>query len=94
LESEILQLRKAAEVEAVAERARILAAAGAESESIHLAAKQEIAAAERAAALGLKRFVARLAIERAEADLRMQVTPQADATLVRSFIAGLENRPQ
>ena len=49
----------------------------------------EIAAAERAARLELKRHAARLAVERAEATLGGAAAPDADAKLFREFVAGI-----
>ena len=66
------------------------ALARAEAENIERAAQAEIAAAERAARLELKALAARLAIERAEALLRQELTPKAESALFRTFVAELE----
>ena len=65
-----------------------------EAETIERAAQAEIAAAERAARLELKALAARLAVERAEAVLRGELTPEAEAALFRRVRGGPEREPQ
>jgi F0F1-type ATP synthase membrane subunit b/b' len=60
-----------------------------EAAKIRRAAEGEIGAAERAARIELKVLAARLAVERAEADIRSRITPQAEAALFRSFLGNL-----
>lgn len=93
LETEVAQLRVASQRDAAAERERIRGTAKAEAEKIERAAQAEIAAAERAATQELRSLAARLAVERAEAALRQQMTPQADAALMQSFVKSLEGMP-
>ena len=57
---------------------------------IERAAQAEIAATERAARLELKTLAARMAVERAEAVLRQELTPKAEAARFRTFVAELE----
>jgi F0F1-type ATP synthase membrane subunit b/b' len=61
-----------------------------EAEKIEHAAQMEIEAAGRAANQELKARAARLAIERAEAMLQKEMTPQAEAGLFRTFVAEME----
>jgi len=81
-----VEAKRSAEVEA--ERLRNLARV--EAETIERAAQAEIAAAERAARLELKAYAAQIALERAEAMLRQELTPQAEAGLFGSFVGQLE----
>jgi F-type H+-transporting ATPase subunit b len=90
LETEIQQLREKGKQEAAAEASRLREAAKADAQKIEAQAKVEIAAAVRAAQLALKAATADKAIAHAEALLRQQITPQSDANLVKTFVAGLE----
>ncbi len=92
VEKEVAELRAEAERGVQAEVQRLRALARAEAEMIERAAQAEIAAAERAARLELKGLAARLAVERAEARLRKEMTPQSEAVLFGSFVAELEGR--
>lgn len=89
LEAEIAELRSQAQREAAREAERIRELTRKEAEKIRRAAQAEIAAAERAAELELKAFAARIAVERAEAILRKQMNPEAQAKLFHSFVSGL-----
>jgi F0F1-type ATP synthase membrane subunit b/b' len=89
---EIGTLRAHAKRDTDAETARIRDLARDEAAKMDRAAELEIAAAERAARLELKATAARLAIERAEAQLREQLTTPADSQLVRSFVGDLAER--
>jgi F-type H+-transporting ATPase subunit b len=89
LESEVAGLRAAAQREAAAEAERIRALAAEEARKIERAAQLEIEAAERAARMELKALAARLAVDRAEALIRKQMTPQAEAALLESFVQNL-----
>jgi F-type H+-transporting ATPase subunit b len=90
LETEIGQLREAGKREALAEASRLRDAAKADAQKIETQAKAEIAAAVRAAQHALKAATADKAVAQAEALLRQQINPQADANLVRTFVASLE----
>jgi F-type H+-transporting ATPase subunit b len=93
LEQEVVALRAAAEKEAVADAERISEMAKSDAEKISLAAKAEIEAAERAARMELKALAAKLAVDGAESLLAKQLTPQAKESLVKGFVASLEERP-
>jgi F-type H+-transporting ATPase subunit b len=89
IQQEIAAMREQAKRDDAAESQRIRDLARDEAAKMDRAAELEIAAAERAARLELKATAARLAVERAEADLRQQLTPPADAQLVRNFAGNL-----
>lgn len=90
IENEVAELRVEAKRGSEAEAGRLRALAKREAETIERAAQAEIAAAERAARLELKALAARMAVERAEAVLRQELTPGAEATLFRTFVAEVE----
>jgi F-type H+-transporting ATPase subunit b len=90
LDQEIAELRAAARRDAQADAERLRALAREEAQKIERAADAEIRAAERAARADLKGIGARLAVDRAEATLRKELTPAADAALIRGFVADLE----
>ncbi len=89
LETEIAAMKAEAEKSARAETQKILAQAQVEAENIDLAASAEIDAAERAARLELRQWVAQRVVARAVGLLQDQVTPAADGALVKGFIQGL-----
>jgi len=89
LENEIEQLRVQGKRDAEEEARRLRDAVRGESEKIEQAARVEIEAAARAAHLELKALGARLSIQLAEAMLRQELTPQAEAKLFRSFVGEL-----
>lgn len=89
LEQEIAEMRTAAHRDAAAEAERIRALAREETEKIERAAQAEIEAAERAARLELKGLAARIAVERAEALLRAEITPRTQSALFRGFLDSL-----
>jgi F-type H+-transporting ATPase subunit b len=93
LDQEVIALRAVAEKEAAADAERIREMAKSDGEKISLAAKAEIAAAERAARMELKALAAKLAVDGAESLLARQLTPQAQESLIRGFVASLEGRP-
>ena len=64
-----------------------------DEEKIAVAAKSEIAAAERAARLELKALAAKLAVDGAAPLLAKQLTPQVQESLVSAFVKSLETRP-
>ena len=90
LEGEVRELRTEAKRDAEAEAKRLRAMSRAEADKIEQAAQAEIEAARRAASMELKVLAARLAIERAEALLREEITPKAEVTLFKTFVAELE----
>lgn len=87
LDSEIAEMRAAAETEAVAEEARIKAAAEEDARKIVEAAEQEIAAAAKAARRELTAYAASLAVSQAARQIR--VDPASDEALIRDFAAQL-----
>jgi len=89
LDQEVADLRATAQQDAAAEAERIRNAAREDAKKIERAALGEIEAAERAARIELRAMAARLAVERAEAVIRKQMTPQAEAALLQSFVKGL-----
>jgi F-type H+-transporting ATPase subunit b len=89
IEREIAEMRVEANRDAEAEAQRLRALAREEAEKIERAAQAEIAAAERAARMELKAFAARLAVERAEALLREELTPKSEAALFQAFVQEL-----
>jgi F-type H+-transporting ATPase subunit b len=90
LEKEIVEMRAEGKRDAEAEAQRLRNMAREDAEKIERAAKEEIAASERAARLELKQGAARLAVERAEALLRKELTPNSEAVLFRAFVQELE----
>jgi F-type H+-transporting ATPase subunit b len=93
LQQEVAQLRATAQREGSAEAERIRALAKRDAERVRLAARAEIEAAERAARLELKVIAANLAVDRAEALLVKQLTPQTQESLVSAFVESLQARP-
>lgn len=83
LDSEIADMRAAAEADAKQEEARILAAAEEDKQRIISTAEQEIVAASKLAQRELKAYAASLAVDLAER--RVKVDPETDRALVRSF---------
>lgn len=90
LDKEIAQLRAESKRDAEAEAQRLRDMARDEVHKIDRTAQAEIAAADRAARLELRAVVARMAIEKAEALLRDEMTPEADSSLFREFVAELD----
>jgi F-type H+-transporting ATPase subunit b len=90
IENEIAGMRAEAKRDAEAEAQRLRALGREEAEKIERAAQAEIVAAERAARMELKVFAARLAVERAEAQLRQELTPKSEAALFQAFVQELE----
>ena len=89
LDQEVAELRSAAQRESVAEAERLRAVTRNEAEKIARAAKAEIEAAERTARIELKTIAARLAVERAAALIRQQLTADRQASLFRTFLDDL-----
>ena len=90
IDAEVSRLRAEAKKSMEAEAVRLRALARREAEIIERAAQAEIAAAQRAASLELKSLAARLAVERAQAVLAREITPEAQAVLFNSFVLELE----
>jgi F-type H+-transporting ATPase subunit b len=92
IESEIAAMREEAKRDADAETQRLRSLAREEAQKIERAAQAEIAAAARAARMELKALAARMAVERAEALLRRELTPKSEAALFQAFVQQLERR--
>lgn len=90
MENEIAGMRAEAKKDAEAEAQRLRALAREEAQKIERAAAAEIAAADREARMELKAFAARLAVERAAALLREELTPKSEAALFQAFVQELE----
>jgi F-type H+-transporting ATPase subunit b len=90
LDDEIKRMRVDAKRDAEGEAKRLRDQARSEADKIEHAAQLEIDAAGRAANQELKALAARLAIERAEAMLQKEMTPQAETGLFRTFVAEME----
>jgi F-type H+-transporting ATPase subunit b len=90
LDDEIKRMRVEAKRDAEGEAKRLRDQARSEADKIERAAQLEIEAAGRAANQELKALAARLAIERAEAMLQKEMTPQAETGLFRTFVAEME----
>jgi F-type H+-transporting ATPase subunit b len=93
IDAELAAMRADAKRAGEVEAERIRAMAKSEAEMIERAAGAEIAAAERASRLELRAAAARLAVERAEAMLREQLTSSDESALFRTFVAELERSP-
>ena len=87
LDTEIAEVRAAAEADFSAEEQRIKAAAEEDAKSVIAAAEQEISAAGRTAQRDLKAFAAGLAVDLAEK--KIKVDDATDQALVRGFAAQL-----
>lgn len=90
LDQEVARLRADAKVATEAETQRLRAASKDDAQKIERSAQMEIVAAERAARMELKSLAARMAVERAERQLRDELTPKAEAVLFRDFVENLE----
>ena len=90
IEKDVAEMRADAKRGAEAEAERVRALAMTEADAIERAAQADIAAAERAAHIELKMLAAGMAVERAEALLRQELTPKAEAALFRTFVGELE----
>jgi F-type H+-transporting ATPase subunit b len=88
--TDVAEMRLEAKRAAVLEAERVRASARAEADTIERAAQAEIAATERAARLELKMLAAGMAVERAEALLRQELTPKTEAARFGKFVAELE----
>jgi F-type H+-transporting ATPase subunit b len=90
IDDEVAQLRADAKRAADAEALRLRGLAKEEAQSIERAGLAEILAAERAARIELKALAGQLAVRQAEAVLRQQINPAAEAGLFRAFIEELQ----
>jgi F0F1-type ATP synthase membrane subunit b/b' len=88
--TDVAEMRLEAKRVAVLEAERVRASARVEADAIERAASAEIAATERAARLELKMMAARMAMDRAEALLRTELTPKVEAERFHAFVAELE----
>lgn len=86
---EVEEMRQRSHKEAAAELERLRQLIREESEKIERAAAAEIEASERAARNELRAHAARLAVARAEALLRAQMTPEIESRLFRGFVGDL-----
>ena len=89
LDKEVAELRVTAKKDAQAEAERIRLLAQEEERKVQRAGQAEMEAAERAARMELKAMAAQLAVKRAEALIRKQMTPEAQAGLVKAFVENL-----
>jgi len=89
LDGELAELRAQAQREWAAEADRIRNAARDEAAKVERAGQAEIQAAERAARMELKAAAAQMAVERAEALILQQMTPQAQSALLNGFVQKL-----
>jgi F-type H+-transporting ATPase subunit b len=87
---QVEQIRADAKRDADAEAIRLRSLARQEAEIIERAAQAEIGAAQRAAQRELQAFAAGLAVDRAEALLADEITPEAQASLFHAFVAELD----
>ena len=87
--TDVAEMRLEAKRAAALESERVRGLARNEADTIERAAQAEIAATERAARLELKILAARMAIERAEALLRQELTPKVENTRFSKFVAEL-----
>jgi F0F1-type ATP synthase membrane subunit b/b' len=60
---------------------------------VTVAARAEIAAAERAARVELKALAAQLAVDRAESLVAKQMTPAVQDAMIDNFVHTLQGRP-
>jgi F-type H+-transporting ATPase subunit b len=88
--TDVAEMRLEAKRAAALEAERVRTSARAEADMIERAAHAEIAATERAARLELKILAADMAVERAEALLRQELTPKAEAARFGRFVAELQ----
>jgi len=93
LDAEIGRIRRDAMAATESETRRLRAIAKDDAVKIELAAQAEIESAERAARLQLRLLAARMVVDQAEALLRKELTPAADAAFFRGFVQELQERP-
>jgi F0F1-type ATP synthase membrane subunit b/b' len=93
VQHEMAEFRALAQKEAAAELERLRAMMKTDGERIGLAARAEIAAAERAARVELKQLAAKLAVDRAESLVAKELTPAVQETMINHFVQSLQGRP-
>jgi len=93
LEQEVAAFRAMAQKESAAELERLRGITRLDAEKIGVAAKAEIAAAERAARMELQALAAKLAVDGAESLVARQMTPAVQNSLIDSFVQSLRGRP-
>ena len=86
LEQEIAEFRAQAQKDAAAELERLRDMMKLDIEKVGVAAKSEIAAAERAARVELKALAAKLAVDGAESLVAKQMTPAVQESMINSFV--------
>jgi len=89
LSQEIAGLRASARAEMAAEAARIERGTEEALRKVFVLAKQEMAAAAKAARLELKAYAASLAVGLAEKKIAARITPQGQQKLVEAFVREL-----
>lgn len=89
LDQEVAGLRAAAQRDAAVEAERLHKLTQSDMEKIVRAARAEIDAAERAGRMELKALAARTAVDRAEALIEKELTPETQAALFHKFVASL-----
>jgi F-type H+-transporting ATPase subunit b len=89
LGSEIERIRVSAAASREGEAARIARETESELARIEMHARQEIESAGKAARLEVRRYAAKLAIELAEQKLRVRMSPDVQANLVRNFLGDI-----
>ncbi len=90
LGADIAALREESEREAQSETERQAAHTAAEIAKIQAHATHEIAAAQKAARMDLRRYSGELAVELAEQKIRARMTPATQDHLVRGFVRDLQ----
>ena len=90
LGADIAALRAESQREAQSETERLAAHAAAEIAKIQGHATHEIAAAQKAARMDLRRYAGELAVELAEQKIRARMTPATQDYLVRGFVRDLQ----
>jgi F0F1-type ATP synthase membrane subunit b/b' len=87
IDQDVAEMRAEAKRSAEAETERVKALARREADAVERAAQAEIAAAGQAAQRELRNLAARMAVERATAQLEKDLTPAAEAALFGVFVA-------
>lgn len=90
LEADIAALRAESQREAQSETERLAAHAAAEIAKIQAHSTNEIAAAQKAARMDLRRYSGDLAVQLAEQKIRARMTPATQDYLVRGFVRDLQ----
>jgi len=93
LEQEVAQFRAEAQKDVAAELERLRGMIKVDVDKIAVAARAEIAAAERAARVELKVLAAKLAMDRAESLVSKEMTPTLQQSMLNQFVESLQGRP-